>query len=338
MSKRFIAPRYLKATYESRARANRESNRARQPRRVNPIQPTVPPHIRAGIADFIQQSTVRRLPNPNYITPMPIELVKINTPFKEKELENDGELLSSRFNSATECWNVQAEYCVETLKKMVKICPYLFFSVEIDRMMKLRWENIQYDKEVEEIELKCIEEMHYWFPSNRRERAAVIYFIKSMLKKLNGIILSDISSFNIFERNFIGINNAYQFEDMKKDISEVIECMLDINLSLNIPPYFTSTLCDWIINNKKLKSPLFKILAVGLASIDIDRDSLKKARDNLYEIKQEEKEEKCTPNNEETTELSEIVKEPDFMDELDLSADEEQRKAFDALFFASQKN
>lgn len=115
--------------------------------------------------------------------------------------------------------------------------------------------------------------------------------------------------------------------------------MVDINLSDQIAPYSTSSISDWIVNNQKLKAPMFKILAVSLASIDCDRDSLKKARDNLYEIKAEKEEEvevKHAKTTEESTELSEIIAEKDFMDELDLSGDEQQRKAFDALFFASQ--
>ena len=344
MPRRFIAPKFIKKNYETRIRDIRRRERqhiatinafTEQFERNNLI-------ARQRIAnddEVTLHQPIRPLQNPNHIIARPINNITINSPFTfVPSHQNSAEMLINKINSATACYNIQIDYCLALLKELVKICPYCFFGIEEEKILRLQWEGNQYSDIVESIKCEAIKEIHFWYPNNVYERNAIKYFIKLMTEKLNRIVRSEIELFTCFERETIGIKNSYQFEDLKKEIGEVLDCIVEANLNFNCFPFNTGIIAEWIVVNKRLKAPLFKILACALAVVDTSDFILKRARENLDEIKKEEPENQWAEIiDEDTTELSQIVEVPNYMDYLDLNADEEGCKAFDALFLASQK-
>lgn len=256
----------------------------------------------------------------------------------EREPNDIISILHRRFKSATNCLNVDGKYCLQLLRDIVEICPLYYFAIENENIMKVRWEGMQFDGLVSDIENKAIEEMNYWYETNDKEKYALKLFILTYKQNLIELTRKEFNLLYSYDRVFYGIKNTYQFEDIKKLCTEIIECIIEMEMHDNNYPFNSSTLASWIIVNKNLKSPCFKILALALALSDKDFAIVKKARENLNEIKKEEVENQWVEViNEDTTELSEIVSVPNYMDHLNLSADEEEQKAFDALYLASQK-
>lgn len=316
MPRTYLQPTYLRETFESYQRRRREATRPQQPRaeprpitrQLFPNQPPLPRITPNPLIQYYPNINNSNERIGNFLNQLRIVPLERYNAFSIGELPNDPITQYNRFNSCTECFNIDANYALELLKTISVMCPPLIYIIPKDKILKLRWEHQQYDRAVDEIFNSNIKRMLEWQPNDQAQRRALHYMIYEVTKEINNLIRLDFSLLNCFDRDYYGALNELRFIDVISAASEVLECVKEANLIQNNYPIPLGHIGEWIKGNKSLQSMFFKVVAFLFSVGDYRVGFRESAVEFLKEVKKEKAKDNWVEmiSDDETTEISAI--------------------------------
>lgn len=338
MPRNYIPPRFMRETFET-YRRRRETRPRTNPEPVN-LFPTQPP-----IPTILPQINTYRKVKPLKYVPS----IRVPTNYNAFHFQNDQLInpiiLFRRYNSATSNCNIEPNYCLQLLKNIAFKCPPLIYLIPIENVTKLRWEHAQYDREVTDLFDSNIERMMKWLPDTQANRECLKFCIEHIIDDLDDFVRRDFFTLSCDEREYYGAFNEFKFDAIRKDASEVLECVKESNLNLNLFPIKLGHLGEWIARNKNLQAMFFKLISYLFAVGDYRVGMLDVALEFLKSVKIEEKARNQFANvisvDEDTTELSAIEVDPPKEDEEELPffiSSKEFEEVFDELFYNPKKD
>lgn len=312
--------------------------------RINPIQqPTFQLQF-----DILQPQThqpvqvIQPQPQPIQVIHQPVQVIQQQPTLPDYhrptvEFADKIDTLIKKLNSATETYNIDADYVIDLLRQISHLCPFYYFVIPSDIINKVRNEHMQYADLVEDVCIESFRNCRTWYPTKREEYYALNRTIRDIREMLKDVLNKDYEEMYAEEKDFLGVNNYSNFYAMKNDIEEVIRS-IDFGIINQEEREFNFViLTDWIQNSKLLRGRLFRLLSICLAIASKSAGQIESARERLFEILREHNE------SSEETYLSEEISsihnnEPSFVEDdrnvlslLDLEANSEELKEFDEL-------
>ena len=332
MPRNYIAPRYLRETFESykRRRTTKPKKDAIEPINLSPKQLQIPTML-PRINDHRKS---------NYV-PTNYNAFK----FQNDQLINPI-ILYRRFISATSNCDIDPNYSLQLVKCLTLKCPPLLYLIPIDNINKLRWEHSQYDREVTDLFDSNIKRMAKWLPDNQTNRDCLKFCIENIIIELDDFIRRDYFTLSCDEREYYGVFTEFKFDVIKREASELLECVKESNINLNVFPIKLGHLGVWIAGNKNLQSMFFKLISYLFTIGDFRAGMLDVALEFLKSVKVEEEVRnhfaEVISVDEDTTELSVIEANPPEEDEEGLIdifiTPEESQKIYDELFYNPKRS
>lgn len=247
--------------------------------------------------------------------------------------------ISNRLKESLITDNIDANHCVRLLQDLIELNPFSVLLLDENELIKIKWESTQHEQIVTELINNAMKDMYSWQTTEFNDIGLLQHIFNKVRKSFNDVIIeNNYEEMNVIEKDSFGIRNNHHFERVKYMLSDIIGTMMEVNINLSWSPeneikfkqIITNIIECIYIDSSSFK---FKTLLLLLGKmIGITSDERLMTEENYFKTKNDFHylETPIVSEDEERTYDDEL--EVNYLDLLDLEADEEHLAAFDAAF------